>query len=183
MRSARSLTVVCVSLFLCGQARPAQQSRSEPLAKDVGLAMQQRKLDSIAGAELDQPGRFVAALYFPRQLLVVSAGYAVPSLLRERLLKGDYREIYLQLQGAGQHKDKFFVQDLGADGLHPAPATDRPFDIIYESVTTRTVFDGNWTKQGLSEEQYRERFAAADHRYARLLEALLAQAKTDTTRN
>jgi hypothetical protein len=182
MRSTIGVGVACVSLLLGSEAR-AQPSTSEPLAKDVSMLMQQRKLDNLAAREIDSTDRFVAALYFPTQLLVVSARYATPSLLNEQLLNRDYRNIYLQLQGAGDPKDKLFVHDVGADGLHATPSEDRPLDIIYESVTTRLVFDGDWAKQGLSEQKYRERVAAADRRYARLLEALLTQAKADSTRN
>ena len=172
--------VVACALFGSGDEVFARQSASEALAKEVRDVMQRLKLDSLAARELDSQERFVAALYVPPQLLVVSARYAAPALLNERLLNGDYRNIYLQLQGAGEQKDKLFVQDLGADGLHAVPDKDRPFDIIYESMTTRTAFDGQWQAQHSTESRYREKFAATDRRYARLLEALLARAKAAT---
>jgi hypothetical protein len=88
------------------------------------------------------------------------------------------------LQSAGQPQGKFFVQDLGADGF-PLEQTDaaHSVDVIYESMTTRTVFDNDWTKQGLSEQQYRIKRLEADRRYAGLLEALLAQAKEHTVKS
>lgn len=50
---------------------------------------------------------------------------------------------------------------------------DRPFDIVYESATTRTAFDGDWKAQKLSKEAYQENFTRADKRYTHALEVLV----------
>jgi hypothetical protein len=118
-------------------------------------------------------------MYFPNQLLVVSARYGSPPLLREHLLSRRYLDVYQQLQGAGDSQGKLFVQDLGVDGIHLRPTADRPLDVIYQSVNVRTAFDGDWKKQGLTEAQYHDRFSAVDGQYAQLLKALAAQAKAD----
>jgi len=57
----------------------------------------------IAAEDPTDPTRFVAAMLLPDlQLLVVSATYRVPVLLRERVLTRKYREAYLDLQaGSG----------------------------------------------------------------------------------
>jgi hypothetical protein len=104
-------------------------------------------------------------------------------LLRERLLAHDYRHVYQHLQGAGENEGKLFVLDLGVDGLHLRPAPSRPLDVIYQSANVRTAFDGDWSKQGLTEQQYRERFRVADEQYAQLLKALATQGRTSSTRN
>jgi len=54
--------------------------------------------------------------------------------------------------------------------LHSAVADG--VDVVYERDATQTIFDGNWKKHNLSESAYREKFAAADGRYARLLSEL-----------
>ena len=158
-------------------------SQSENPAKRLGALMQGQKLDALAAGETGAADRFVAALFCPGQLLVVSARYAQPALLRERLFKRQYRDVYLQLQGAGDAKDKLFVPDLGVDGLHLHPSPQRPIDVVYQSVTVRTLLDGDWAKQGIREEEYRQRFQTVDGRYALLLRALLDEAKTTTSQD
>jgi hypothetical protein len=170
-------------LALAGAPAMAQDSsQSEAAAREIAQLMKQHKLECLAAVEPDAADRFVAALYFPNQLLVVSARYASPALLRERVLTRDYRGVYEQLQGAGDAQGKLFVHDLGVDGLHLRPTPERPLDMVYQSVNMRTAFDGDWSKQGLSEQQYRERFRVIDQQYARLLQALVAQGKTDGLR-
>jgi hypothetical protein len=41
----------------------------------------------------------------------------------------------------------------------------------------RTVFDGHWKQQGLSEAAYQQKVADADQQYAKLLSVLVAAAK------
>ena len=57
---------------------------------------------------------------------------------------------------------------------------NQPFD-IYEDGGKRTMFDGNWKSQKLSEQEYMKIFSAADDRYAQILTALLAQLKKKTS--
>lgn len=178
------LTIVITALWLClsSSTALAQDAHSAALAQQLGQLMKEHKLDSVAAAEFESPDRYIAALYFPGQLLVVSARYAAPALLRERILNRDYREVYLQLQGAGEEQDKLFVQDLGVDGLHLKPEENQTLDLVYESANTRTAFDGDWAKQGLTEQQYRERYQSTEQRYGRLLTALINQIKIDTVK-
>jgi hypothetical protein len=172
MPNLRTYSIAAVLLTVASRAFPQPtHSKSAELATRLVELMAQRKLESVAAREHQSPDRFVAALHFPGQLLVVSAKYAAPTLLRERLLSHDYRDVYLQLQSAGEADDKFFVQDLGADGIRAA-ADSSTVDIVYEAVKTRTIFNGDWRNQGLSEQTYRRRFDAADQRYAHLLAAL-----------
>ena len=73
---------LCAGILMSVEAA-AQGTRSAVAAKALAEAMDAAKLDSIAAPDPADPGTFVAALYFPgSQLLVVSAKYAVPPLLR-----------------------------------------------------------------------------------------------------
>jgi hypothetical protein len=94
--------------------------------------------------------------------------------MNERLFKGDYQGVYMELNAAAEREGRLFVQDLGQPGLHATREDDAPYDIVYESVTRRTSFDGDWKAQKLSRDAYTRAFDAADARYARSLETLLA---------
>ena len=68
------------------------------------------------------------------------------------------------------------VEDPGADGLKAKRENNMAFDQA-EMAGKRTMFDGDWKAQKLSEQDYTKAFAAADERYAQILAALLAQLK------
>jgi hypothetical protein len=57
----------------------AQDSKSAALVTDLTTLMQQRKLDSVAARHPAAVDQFVAALYFPGQLLVVTARSTAPA--------------------------------------------------------------------------------------------------------
>jgi hypothetical protein len=165
-----------LSLVLCGSAL-AQESKSAPLAKQLASALAAAKLDSVAAKDPTRPDVYVGALYIPGlQLLTIGAQYSAPALLDQRLAKGEFREVYIELNSAGAPASKVFVEDLGGDGLKVKPERDNPFD-SYESAGKRTMFDEEWGKQKMSEQEYLKIFAAADQRYAEMLTALLAQLK------
>ena len=116
---------------------------------------------------------YVAALYIPGvELLAISAKYAVPQLLEQRLTKKEYRDIYLDLNGA---EAKVFIEDLGMNGLRLRPDNQAPDS--YETAGKRTVFDNAPKKQKLTDEEYGHTFSDADQRYAHILTLLLAQLK------
>lgn len=151
----------------------AQESRSAPLAAELVRVLNERKLDSIA-ANHNVPGRFVAALYFPgTQLLVISAKYSAPDRLRYLLTKRAYRDVYLDLSSASEQESKFFVSDLGANGLRFTREEDQPFDSV--DLPGRSVsFDGRWGRgSGISEAEYREAFEQADTEYVEMLQSLI----------
>jgi hypothetical protein len=152
----------------------AQAPRSAALALELSKLLDAGKLDVIAaqGKDADQ---FVAAMYFPGQLLVVSAKYSVPPLLVEKLQQKAYRDIYMDLNGAGVPESKVFIQDIGADGLK---AKAEVADSYERGARTRWAFDGEWRKQKLaSEDEYLKNFASADAEYAEILAVLIAKAK------
>ena len=170
--SGSSAALLALSLAVPASA---QESKSAPLAKELAAALTSAKLDSIAAKDPSGPDLFVAALYFPgMQLLTVAGKYSAPQLLFERLIKKEYRDIYLDLNGAAT--EKMFVEDPGADGLKAKRENNQPFDQA-EMSGKRHMFDGDWKAQKMSEQDYQKAFAAADERYAQLLTALLAQLK------
>ena len=117
-------SLVALVVLTLAAAASAQESKSAPLAKELAAALDAAKLDSIAAKDPSAPDLFVAALYFPgTQLLVVSAKYSVPQLLNERLTKREYRDVYLDLNGASVPDTKVFI-----DG-QPAKAEDLKADM------------------------------------------------------
>ena len=153
----------------------AQESKSAPLARQLAAALDAAKMDSIAAKDPEAADAFAAALYFPgMQLLVVSGKYSVPQLLTTRLANKEYRDVYMDLNGAATAKT--FIEDPGADGLKPKRENNLAFDQA-EMAGKRTMFDGDWKAQKLSEQDYMKAFSAADDRYTQILTALLAQLK------
>jgi hypothetical protein len=161
----------------------AQESRSAAAARDLSDTMDRLKLDSIAAADPGNPGTFVAALYFQgAQLLVVSAKYAAPTLLVDKIAKKDYRDTYIDLNSASVAGTKVFIMDQGANGLVGRPEDDQPAD-TWEQDNKTMSFDGEWRKAKLSEEEYMKTFSTADERYARILTLLAEQAKKSAGSN
>jgi hypothetical protein len=153
----------------------AEASQSAGAAQRLVEALRKQQTPHVAAKDPAEPGRYAAALLVgDGHLLVISGRYPQPALLNEKLYKGDYQGVYADLNAAAEREGRLFVQDLGEPGLHPTRTADAPYDIVYESVTKQTAFDGNWKAQKLSREDYQRAFESADQRYARALEALLA---------
>jgi hypothetical protein len=111
--------------IVCSSPAFAQESKSAPLAKQLAAALDAAKLDSIAAQDPATPGVYVAALYIPHvQLLAISGKYAAPQLLDQRLTKKEYRDIYLDLNGAAEAKA--FIEDFGIDRLKLRPDNQAP---------------------------------------------------------
>ena len=153
-----SFLVVFVLFTVLSTGALAQDSKSVPLVKELAQLLDKGKLDAIAAKDPSAPDVFVAALYFPgSQLLVVSARYAVPPILTEKLAQKDFREIYTDLNSAAVEGSRSLVIDIGAKTY---------------------VFDGDWKKQKMaSEDDYAKAFADAEARYVKMLTVLIAQAK------
>ena len=131
----------------------------------------------IAAEDPSDPSRFVAAMLLPDlQLLLVSASYKAPVLLRERVLTRKYQEAYQDLQAASVADGKIVIEDLLANGLAVKPAKGQAADAAILSGKTFT-FDGLWRKAKVSESDYTSAFAKAEKEYARVLGLLIAQAK------
>ena len=160
----------------CGVAA-AQETKSAPLAKQLASALTAAKLDSVAAKDPVHPNHYIGALHIPGvQLLVIAAEYPAPALLDPRIAKGEYRDVYIELNAASVPASKVFVEDLGANGLFAKPADNNPMD-MYEASGKRLMFDGEWGRLKVSEQEYMKAFAGADERYAQMLTALIAQLK------
>jgi len=168
--------VLCAVLFAAAAPGWAQESKSAPLAKQLVSELDAGKIDSIAAKDPSNQDVYLGALYIKGfQLLVISNKYAVPVALDGRLSKKEYRDLYIDLNSSPPN-NRVFVEDLGADGLKAKREENQPFDSV-EINGARTMFDSDWKKQKLSEEDYLKTFSAADDRYAQILTALLAQLK------
>lgn len=154
----------------------ASASKSAGIAKELVQVLEAKKLDSIAAKTPTGEGNYAAALYFPNvQLLVISGRYSAPQLMEPRLAGKQYRDTYMELSGTVAPDSKIFVQDMGEPGL-----SSKKQENMYDTWTQAgkiVMFDGDNEKQKMSDAEYAKAFAAADEEYARILGALLAEAK------
>ena len=157
----------------------AQERPSSTLVSSLHSLMQERHLEALAAADPTGPDRFVAALLMPDvQLLVVSAQYPVPAELQAQLTQQKYRDIYSALHQPSAQQTRFFLMDVGCDGLR---SDADKVDVLYEKGTTQTLFDGRWKQQGLSEAAYGKRMQDAEAHYSQLLSVLISAVQTAPT--
>jgi hypothetical protein len=174
----RLTAAIGVAALSISTAAHAQQpgSKSAGVAKELVTLMETKKLDSIAAKVPDGADHFAAALYFPGvQLLVISGHYSAPQLMEPKLAKKDYKDTYMELTGTVAPDTKVFVQDMGSPGL-----AQKKQENMYDTWTQGgkpIMFDGEPDKQKISDADYNKTFAAADEEYAKILTALLAEAK------
>jgi hypothetical protein len=172
----KTFSLACALSVSAAITLSTAQSRSAPLAKELSGVLLEKKLDAIAAVDPADDQRFVAALFFPNvQLLVVSARYPAPALLAEQLTQKVYGEVYGALHGASVRETKLFIQDMGADGIHPDPG--QSVDVVYERDVTQILFDGHPEKRDTSKAAYAEHFQRLDDSYSRMLKLLIAEAR------
>jgi len=88
----------------------------------------------------------------------VSARYEVPLYVEQKIADGQYREAYIDLNAASIPQTKVLITDTGADGLRGGrDSTD-----MVDTGSGPTRYDGD---------------GDADARYARMLRALIAEAR------
>src|SRR5688572_8828176 len=177
MMNRACIHLAIVGLLVClPSAAAAQVSKSAAVAKELVQVMDTKKLDSIAAKTPTGEGHFAAALYFPNvQLLVVSGHYSAPQLMEPRLAGKQYRDTYMELSGTVTPDTKIFVQDMGEPGLS-AKKQENMYD-TWTRAGKIVMFDGENEKQKMSDTEYAKAFTDADEVYARILSALLAEAK------
>lgn len=174
----RALAVAAAVIIVCASPLAAQPSKSAPLSAELATVLQQRHLQNIAAKDPDRPGFFVAASHVPgSQLLVVWARSNAPDYIQYVLSSSRFDEAYSSLNLASSPEGKLFVQDMGCDGLTAAPGQTGSVDIAYRDVNKMTVFNGDWKKQDLTEQEYKETFETVDAGYAKALSLLLAEAR------
>ena len=177
----RNLFALVAGLVLATAPLMAAGTSAE-LAAELVKLMEQRSLDTIAAAHPTDPGRFVAAMHIKGvQLLAISGRYSAPALLKEQLIKGDYRKVYLDLNAAADKQGRLFITDSQANGLHVSPEKNTPFDISYRGMTEQILYNNDWKAQKLNEAAYRKRFADDETEYAAMLEILKNALSTSST--
>jgi len=150
----RSLVLVAVC------ATPAFGQTSGTLASELASTLQAQQLEAIAARDTAEEDRYVAALAFPGQLLVVSARYEAPVLLDAKIANRDFREVYVDLNTASIAGSKVLVTDLGADGLGAQGNVD-----LFDDGSQVLRVDGGGGAET----------ASADAVYTHMLETLIAQ--------
>jgi hypothetical protein len=155
----------------------AQEPKSAAPAKELAELLTSKKLDSIAARMPDNREEFVGALSFPGQLMVVWARTTAPAVVNEKLIRKEYREVYLDLNSASVVESRNFVTDLGPDGLKAKPATKQGPADSHDLGAKSMRFDGNWREDKMSEADYMKAHAEADAAYARAIQALIDEVK------
>lgn len=152
------------------------QSKSSALAVDLGKLMDDSGLAAIAARDSEVENRYVAALYFSgRQLLVIEADYEAPQLLDVKIVAGNYRDVYVDLNSSSPLETRLFVNDYGANGLIRLP-TDGIAD-RFTRANQELLLNGDWGGQQMSETSYNEAYSIADSDFAEMLSLLIAQVK------
>jgi hypothetical protein len=179
MHSLAKLPVV-VALLLAASAAvialQAQDSKSAALAKELTDLLQQRKLDSVAARHPAAADQFVAALYFPGQLIIISARTTAPAIVNEKLVRREFRDVYIDLNSASIPESRVMITDGGADGLRATREPNQPFD-MHDGGGKSVRFDGNWREDRMSEKDYMAAFSQADDAYVAALTALVNELK------
>ena len=175
-----SLTKFLVPVLLAATASTvavAQEPKSAAPAKELAQLLTSKKLDSIAARMPDNREEFVGALNFPGQLMVVWARTTAPAVVNEKLIRKEYREVYMDLNSASVIETRHFVTDLGPDGLKSKPATKTGPSDSHDLGAKSMRFDGNWREDKMSEADYMKAHAAADEAYTRAIQALIDEVK------
>lgn len=155
----------------------AQEPKSAAPAKELSQLLASKKLESIAARMPDSREEFVGALAFPGQLMVVWAKSAAPAYVNEKLVRKEYKEVYIDLNSASIVESRHFVTDLGPDGLKVKPDQKSGPSDSHDAAGKSIRFDGNWREDKMSEADYMKSYAEADAAYARAIQALLDELK------
>ena len=175
-RLARASGIAVATLIVTALSPVNAQDRSAALAKELCALLQQQKLDSVAARHPAAADQFVAALYFPGQLLVVWARTSAPAVLNEKLIRREFRDVYIDLNSASIPESRVMISDGGADGLRAKRDPNQPFD-SHDAHGKGTRFDGNWREHKMSEAEYMKIYTQADEAYVTALQALLSELK------
>jgi hypothetical protein len=173
-RLFRTLAAAVLLTSVVVMPSEAQESKSAALVKELTDLLQKNKLDSIAARH--DSDQFVAALFFPGQLLLVSARTTAPAVVNEKLLRREYRDVYIDLNSASIPESRVMISDGGADGLRPRREPNQPFD-TQDAAGKSVRFDGNWREDRMSEKDYMTAFSQADELYMSALTTLLNELK------
>jgi hypothetical protein len=109
--------------------------------------------------------------------MVVWAKTSAPSVVNEKLMRKDYKEVYIDLNAASVIETRHFVTDLGPDGLRVKPEQKQGPSDSHDQGAKSMRFDGNWREDKMSEADYMKAHAEADAAYARAIQALIDEIK------
>jgi hypothetical protein len=169
------LSAVLTTVFTVGAA--AQEPKSAAPAKELAQLLAAKKLDSIAARSSESLDEFIGALAFPGQLMVVWAKTTAPAVVNEKLMRKDYREVYIDLNSASVVESRHFVTDLGPDGLRHRPEQKQGPSDSHDLGAKSMRFDGSWREDKMSEADYMKAHAEADAAYAKAIQALIQEIK------
>ncbi len=158
-------------------AAAAQEPQSAGPAKELAQLLAAKKIDSIAARMPDSREEFVGALAFPGQLMVIWAKTTAPAVVNEKLIRKDYKEVYIDLNSASILESRHFVTDLGPDGLRAKPQQKQGPADSHDAGAKTMRFDGNWREDKMSEADYMKAHADADVAYAKAIQALIEEIK------
>jgi len=156
----------------------AENRTSAGLARSVVRSLQNAPLTAFAAADPDRRGQFVAALYVPEQLLVIVAAHPDVSAIEARITAGQYRDVYLDLQGTPSPQGRFFVVDADADGLLASPPDDGGVDVVYDGSAQPLLLNGELGPRRRNAGAYDAAVAAAETKYSHALGVLQAAFET-----
>jgi hypothetical protein len=170
--------ISCITVFaLCATPAAAQEPQSAAPAKELAQLLAAKKLESIAARMPDSREEFVGALAFPGQLMVVWAKSSAPVFVNEKLIRKEYREVYIDLNSASIMETRHFVTDLGVDGLRAKPAQKQGPADSHDIAAKSMRFDGSWREDKMSEADYMKAHAEADAAYTKAIQALIEEIK------
>jgi hypothetical protein len=181
-RRVRRLTVTLVLGSVVAmaphlRAKDEAASKSGPLAAALSKQLGAEKVQYIAARDPGEEGRWVAAMHLAGvQISVISAKYAAPELLREKMLSSKYQDIYVDLSSASERASRVMIDDLQGNGIVRSKPKNPPFD-VYEAGGKKVTFDFDWRKQKITQEEFFKTLETADDHYARLLGLLMDEAK------
>ena len=131
----------------------------------------------------DKP-RYIAALLVPNsQLLLVAATHTHFMDMEYYLHNKEFMKAYQDLNTNPASVERFFVEDVMADGLVAVPKRNAPADAVKIGTESRN-FDGDFIdpkrrnpNNKITQDVYLKNFADADQRYAAALDLMIAQLK------
>lgn len=179
-RRGAIVAALCAAAGAIDITAAKQDSTSRALVRELTTILGASKFESLAAEDPTRPGHMMAVLYLPRvQLLMIAGRCDAIEAMRARLAAKAYRDVYADLHACAIGDSRLFIQDMGADGLGRQPARDgSAFDIVYERMSRQTKFDGDFKGQGLSAQEYDQRFITIETEYARLLSVLVSEFST-----
>ena len=155
----------------------AQDPQSAAPAKELAQLLAAKKLDSIAARMPDSREEFVGALAFPGQLMVIWAKTTAPAVVNEKLIRKEYKEVYIDLNSASIIESRHFVTDIGPDGLRAKPQQKQGPADSHDLGAKTMRFDGSWREDKMSEADYMKAHADADAAYTKAIQALIEELK------